>query len=71
MKEKINKYISPFDSIVYVMLHVIKMQLFWLQLGANDVLPHVLIFDYLKYYYYYYCEIIYDVQFKYLDDIIL
>jgi hypothetical protein len=58
MKEKINKYISSFDSIVYVLSHVIKMQLFWLQLKANDVLPCVLIFDYLKYNNYYYFEII-------------
>ncbi len=56
MKEKINKYISSFDSIVYVLSHVTKMQLFWSQLKANDVLPCVLIFDYLKYYYYYYFE---------------
>ncbi len=53
-------------SIVYVLLHATKMQVFWSQLKANDVLPHVLIFDY-----YYYYEIIYDVQFKYLDDLIL
>jgi hypothetical protein len=64
MKEKVNKYISSFGSIVYVLSHVTKMQLFWLQLKANDVLPRVLI-------YYYYFEIIYDVQFKYLDDLIL
>jgi hypothetical protein len=55
MKEKINKYISSFDSIVYVLSHAIKMQLFWSQLRANDVLPHVVIF---YYYYYYYFEII-------------
>jgi hypothetical protein len=54
MKEKINKYISSFDSIVYVLSHVIKMQLFWSQLKPNDVLPRVLIFDYLNYYYYYF-----------------
>jgi len=52
MKKKINKYISSFDYIVYVLSHAIKMQLFWSQLRANDVLPHVLIFDY------YYFEII-------------
>jgi hypothetical protein len=57
-KKNVNKYISSFDSIVYIFLHVTKMQLFLSQLGANDVLPHVLIFDYLKYYYYYYFEII-------------
>jgi hypothetical protein len=44
MKEKINKYISSFDFIVYILSHVIKMQLFWLQLKANDMLPCVLIF---------------------------
>jgi hypothetical protein len=70
MKEKINKYISSFDSIVYVLSHAIRMQLFWSQLRANDVLPRVFIFYYLKYYYYYF-EIIYDVQFKYLNDFIL
>jgi hypothetical protein len=58
MKEKINKYISSFDSIVYVLSHVTKMQLFWSQLKANDVLPHVLIFDYSKYNNNYYFEII-------------
>ncbi len=67
MKKKFNEYISFFDSIVYVLSHATKMQLFWSQLKANDVLPCVLIFDY----YYYYYEIIKDVQFKYLDDIIL
>jgi hypothetical protein len=71
MKEKVNKYISSFDSIVYVLSHVIKMQLFWSQLRANDVSPRVLIFDYLKYNYYYYFEMIYDVQFKYLANFIL
>jgi hypothetical protein len=58
MKEKVNKYISSFDSIVYVLSHATKMQLFWSQLRANDVLPRVLIFDYSKYNYYYYFEII-------------
>jgi len=72
MKKKINKYISSFNSIVYILSHATKMQLFWSQLRENDVLPLVLIFDYLNYYYcYYYFEIIYDVQFKYLDDLIL
>jgi hypothetical protein len=69
MKGKVNKYISTFDSIVYILSHVTKMQLFWSQLKVNDVLPCVLIFDYLKYNNYYYFEIIYNVQFKYLDDI--
>jgi len=67
MKEKVNKYISSIDYIVYVLSHATIMQLFWSQLSANDVLPHVLII----YYYYYYYEIIYDIQFKYLDDLIL
>jgi hypothetical protein len=58
MKEKVNKYISSFDSIVYVLSHAIKMQLFLSELKVNDVLPRVLIFDYLKYNYYYYFEII-------------
>jgi hypothetical protein len=47
MKKKVNKYISSFDYIVYVLSHTIKMQLFWSQLRSNDVLPRVLIFDYL------------------------
>ncbi len=58
MKEKVNKYISSFDSIVYVLSHATKIQIFWSQLRANDVLPHVLIFDYLKYNNKYYFEII-------------
>jgi len=48
MKKKINKYISYFDSIIYVLPHATKMQLFWSQLKANHVLPRVLIFDFLK-----------------------
>jgi hypothetical protein len=43
MKEKINKYISSFDYIVYVLSNVINMQLFWSQLSANGVLPRVFI----------------------------
>jgi hypothetical protein len=58
MKEKVSKYISSFDSIVYVLSHATQMQLFWSQLKANDVLSHVLIFDYLKYNSNYYFEII-------------
>jgi hypothetical protein len=53
MKEKINKYISSFDSIVYVLSYATKMQLFWSQLKANHVLPHVLIYDDDDYYYYF------------------
>ncbi len=67
MKEKVNKYISSIDYIIYVLSHVTNIQLFWSQLSANDVLPHVLI----TYYYYYYYEMIYNIQFKYLDDLIL
>jgi len=52
MKKRVNKYISSFDSIVYVLTHATKTQLFWSQLKANHVLPHVLIFDYLNYYYF-------------------
>jgi hypothetical protein len=52
MKKEVNKYISSFDYIVYILSHATKMQLFWSQLRANDVLPCVLIFGYLKYYYY-------------------
>jgi len=58
MKEKVNKYISSFDSIVHILSHATKMQLFWSQLKANRMLSRVLIYDYLKYYYYYYFEII-------------
>jgi hypothetical protein len=54
MKEKVNKYISSLDYIVYVLSYAMKMQLFWSQLRANHVLPRVLIFDYLEYYYYYF-----------------
>jgi hypothetical protein len=41
MEKKVN--ISSFDYIVYVLSHVTKMQLFWSQLRANDVMPHVFI----------------------------
>jgi len=58
MKEKVNKYISSFDSIVYVLSHATNMQLFWSQLKANHVLPRVLIYDDDDDYYYYYLEII-------------
>jgi hypothetical protein len=47
MKEKVNKYISSFDYIVYVLSHATKMQLIWSQLRANDVLPCVLILYYI------------------------
>jgi hypothetical protein len=43
MKKNFNKYISSFDYIVYVLSRMTKMQLFWSQLKANDVLPRVLI----------------------------
>jgi len=48
MKEKVNKYILSFDSIIYVLSHVINVQLFWSQLKANDVMSRVLIVEYLK-----------------------
>jgi hypothetical protein len=48
MKEKVNKYILSFDSIVYVLSHATNMQLFWSQLKANDVMSRVLIVEYLK-----------------------
>jgi hypothetical protein len=54
MKKKVNKYISSFDYIVYVLSHATKMQLFWSQLRANDALPRVSIFDYLNYNYNYF-----------------
>jgi hypothetical protein len=59
MKKKVNKYISSFDSIVYVLSHATKMQLFWSQLKTNHVLSRVLIYDDDDDdYYYYYSEII-------------
>jgi hypothetical protein len=48
-KKKSTNTNSSFDFIVYVLSHATKMQLFWSQLKANDVLPCVPIFDYLKY----------------------
>jgi len=38
---------------------------------ANDVMPRVPIFNYLRYRYYYYFEVIWDIQFKCLNDHIL
>jgi hypothetical protein len=55
-KKKSTNINSSFDSIVYVLLHATKMQLFWWQLKANDVLPCVPIFDYLKCNNYFYFE---------------
>jgi len=49
---------SSFNSIIYILSHATKMQLFWSQLKVNDVLPHVPIFNYLKYKCYYSFEII-------------
>ncbi len=54
MKEKINKYSSSFAYIIYILSHVTKMQLFWSQFMTNDVLPRVLIFNYLNYLNYYF-----------------
>jgi hypothetical protein len=48
MKKIINKFISSLDYIIYILSHAIKIQLFWSQLRANDVLPSVIIFDYLE-----------------------
>jgi hypothetical protein len=53
MKEKVNKYISSFDYIVFVLSHATKMQLFWSQLTTNDVLPRVIIYNNNNYYYYF------------------
>jgi ABC-type branched-subunit amino acid transport system substrate-binding protein len=52
MKKKVNKYISSFDSIVYVLSHATKMQLFWSQLKANDVLSRVLLLLFLLFIYF-------------------
>jgi len=49
---------SSLDSIVYILSHGTNMQLFWSQLKANDMLPHVSIIDYLNYNNNYYFEII-------------
>jgi hypothetical protein len=38
-KKKSTNTSSPFDSIIYVLSHAIK--LFWSLLKANDVVPHV------------------------------
>jgi hypothetical protein len=57
-KKKSTNTNSSLDYIVYIFSCATKMQLFWSQLKANSMLPHVLIFDYLKYYYSYYFEII-------------
>jgi hypothetical protein len=50
MKKKSINTNSSFDSIVYILSHATKMQLFWSKLRANDMLPSVPIFYYLKYY---------------------
>jgi hypothetical protein len=53
MKEKKStNTCSSSDSIVYVLSHATKMQLFLSQLKANDVLPRVLILNYFKYKYF-------------------
>ncbi len=49
MEKKVNKYISSFDSIVYVLSHATKMQLFWSQLrqmmytlcSSPYIIPHL------------------------------
>jgi hypothetical protein len=48
MKKKSTNISSSFDSIIYISSHAIKMQLFWSLLKANDVLPPISIFNYLK-----------------------
>jgi hypothetical protein len=72
MKEKIKKYItSSFDYIIYILSNAIKMQIFWSLVNANDEMPHVAIFNYLIYINYYYLKIMWDIQFKCLNDFIL
>jgi hypothetical protein len=44
IKKKTTNTRSSFDSIVYVLSHVTKIQLFLSQLKANDVLSRVPIF---------------------------
>jgi hypothetical protein len=51
---------SSLDSIVYILSHMTKMQLFWSQLKANDVMPHVSIFNFKNNNYNHF-EIIYDI----------
>jgi hypothetical protein len=53
MKKESTNTFHPLTSL-YTYCHAIKVQLFWSQLKANDVLPRVLIFDYLNYYCYYF-----------------
>ncbi len=48
MEKKSTNTNSSFDSIIYVLSHATKMRLFWSLLKANDVLPCVPIFHYLK-----------------------
>jgi hypothetical protein len=60
--KKLTNISSSFDSIIYVLSHVITMQLFWSLLKANDVLPRVPICNYLNNNNYY-LEIIWDVRF--------
>jgi hypothetical protein len=68
MKKKSQQIQTHRDFIIYISSHVSKMHLFWSQLNANNVLPHVSIFNYFKYKYNNYFEIIWDIQFKCLDD---
>jgi hypothetical protein len=48
-KEKSTNTSSSFDSIIFILSHATKMQLFWSLLRANDVLQRIPIFNYLKY----------------------
>jgi hypothetical protein len=52
MKKKSTNTFHPLT--IYILSHATMMELFWSQLKANDVLPHVLKFDYLKFDYYYF-----------------
>jgi hypothetical protein len=52
-KESTNTF-HPLTTLYTYLSHATKMPLFCSQLRANDVLPRVLIFDYLNYYYYYF-----------------
>ncbi len=69
--KKIKNTSSSFDSIVYLLSHATTIQLFWSPLRLSDVLPNVSTFNYFKYKYHYYFEIIQNIQFKRLDDFIL
>lgn len=54
---------SSFDFILYILLHATKMLLFWSPMRANDVVPNVSTFNYLRLKYYYNFEIFKNVLF--------